>query len=132
MTGIKLLRLEKVVDQAAAMVLPGRKTKSRVSENLVKKESVRTAVSNEFCVTSYGQPSFPIDYTNVNNRQWSQGCRAGGNPVLYQRMGSRLRGEAPLTLKNTSHLGQKDARDKRAWGNDGDKPTQTCLDERES
>jgi len=32
---------------------------------------------------------------------------------------TEARGEAPLALKNTSHLGQKDARDKRARGNDG-------------
>jgi hypothetical protein len=31
----------------------------------------------------------------------------------------RARGNEPLALKNTSHLGQKDARDKRARGNDG-------------
>ena len=88
MTGIKLLRLEKVVGQAAAMVLPGRKTKSRVSENLVKKESVRTAVSNEFCVTSHGQPPFPIVYTNVNNRQWRSrvpGSWLGSEVVLARR-----------------------------------------------
>src|SRR5450830_938951 len=80
------------------------------------------------------------------NRQWKVSLIEQGNPEWHdlwpEITGNKENGfphtrqnatpmtltcswEAPLALKNTSHLGQKDARDKRARGND--RPTVSTL-----
>ena len=48
-----------------------------LSDDLIERESVCTAVSNEFCVTSHGQPPLSIVNISVNNRKWRSRAPAG-------------------------------------------------------
>ena len=64
-----------------------------------------------------GFPSPTETFGNYTPSHWKEMLR--GIEKKYSGGMTEDGGGAPLALKNTSHLGQKDARDKRARGNDG-------------